>query len=67
MKTIYRHPDNYSKIQIERIKCGDGFDFGKLHITDETGKTITIEVGQVGLIEIGVKLTGSGLEMLEAK
>ena len=67
MKTIYRHPDSYSKIMIERIKCGDGFDFGRLSVTDAEGKTITIEIGQIGLIEVGVKLTGSGLEMLEAK
>lgn len=68
MKTkLYSHPDNDTEIQIERIKHGNGFDFGALHVTDESGKTIVVQVGQIGLIELGVKLANAGLQMLEVE
>ena len=66
MKTIYTHPDNQTVIRIERIVCGNGFDFGVLHITDEAGKTIRVQVGQIGLIQVGLALANAGNQMLEA-
>ena len=66
MKTqIYSHPDNFTSIEIERIACGTGFDFGVLHVTDQTGQTIRVQVGQIGLIQVGLALANAGNQMLE--
>jgi hypothetical protein len=63
--SLYRHPDNYSAISLERIACGTGFDFGVLHITDQSGQTIRVQVGQIGLIQVGLALANAGNQMLE--
>ena len=62
---IYKHPDSDSQISVEHIN-GEIYDHGVLIATDETGRTVRVPMGSIGLIEVGLALAGLGKKMVYA-
>ncbi len=62
--TMYSHPDNHSAIKLEIIP-NEGGDYGVLIVTGKDGSTVSVPVGPIGLIELGLDLARHGKQMLE--
>lgn len=61
---LMSHPDGIFRISIERVR-EELFECGILRVTDEHGVTVSVELGGIGLIELGVDLIRHGKEMVE--
>lgn len=62
--TLYSHPDNHSAIKLEIIP-NEGGDYGALIVTGKDGSTVSVPVGPLGLIELGLDLARYGKELIE--
>jgi hypothetical protein len=65
LEQIYKHPDSDSQISVEHVN-GEVYDHGVLIATDETGRTVRVPMGSIGLIEVGLALAGLGKKMVYA-
>jgi hypothetical protein len=61
---LMAHPDGDFRITLERVNDNYG-GIGILRVTDEEGVTVTVSLGGIGLLELGLDLARHGKELIE--